>query len=111
PSKFRLEVSGWYNSPSVWGGTFKTKDMWSMDLGVKRSFWEDKCNLTVSLQDVFKSQQYSGRSDYNGLKIHSSGGWDSRRLKIKLDIRLGNQNVKNARNRKTGLEEEAQRVN
>ncbi len=111
PAKFRVEVSGWYNSPSVWGGTFKSKEMWSVDLGLKRSFWDDKCMLTMGLQDVFKSQIWGGHSNYNGLEVSSRGGWDSRRFRVKLDIRLGNQNVKGARNRKTGLEEEAKRAN
>lgn len=111
PAKFRMEVSGWYNSPSVWGGTFKTEEMWAVDLGLKRTFWDDRCDLTLSLQDVFKSQEYAGNSDYNGLKAAIRGGWDSRRVKVKLTFRLGNQEVKKARNRKTGLEEEAGRVN
>jgi len=110
PADFRMEVSGWYSSPSVWGGTIKTKSMWNMDIGLKRAFFDDRCNLSVSVQDVFKSQKWSGESDYNGLSMTGGGGWDSRRFKVKLAMKLGNQNVKKARNRSTGMEEESKRI-
>ncbi len=110
PADISMEISGWYNSPSVWGGTIKTEDMWSLNAGLKRSFFEDRCNLSLSIQDIFKSQEWAGESDYNGLEMRGNGGWDSRRFIVKLDYKLGNQNVKKARNRSTGLEEESKRI-
>jgi len=110
PADLKLEVSGWYNSPSIWGGTFETDAMWSMDMGVKHSFFDDKAMLSLSLQDIFKSQGWQGVSDYGGLRVNGNGQWDSRRIQIKLDINIGNQKVKKARNRNTGLEEESERL-
>ncbi len=36
------EASGWYNSPSVWGGTFKSKALWSADAGVQKTIFKGK---------------------------------------------------------------------
>ncbi len=110
PKGFRMELSGWYNSPSVWGGTIRMNEMWSMDAGLKKSILDDRCNISMSVQDIFKSQQWSGVSNYNGLEFNAHGGWDSRRFRVKVDFKLGNQNVKKVRNRSTGLEEESKRI-
>ncbi len=109
PQDFKLEVSGWYNSPSVWGGTFKTGDMWSLNLGLKKSLWDNRGNLTVNLTDVFKTQEWNGVSEFAGLTIRGDGGYDSRRFKIGLSYNFGNSQVK-VRKRKTGLEDESNRI-
>ncbi|MCB0546161.1 MAG: hypothetical protein KDD19_01155 [Phaeodactylibacter sp.] len=38
------------------------------------------------------------------------GGWDSRRVSLNFTYLIGNTQVKSARNRKTGLEEEQGRI-
>ena len=110
PKDLKLEVSGWYNSPSVWGGTFETEAMWSLDIGFKKSLFKDRGTLSVNLTDVFKTQEWEGFSEFAGLRINGNGGYDSRRLKFGLTYRVGNQQVKGARKRKTGLEDEQNRI-
>ena len=34
------EVSGWYNSPSVWEGAFKSKAMWTVDAGLQKKIFK-----------------------------------------------------------------------
>jgi len=109
PKDISLEVSGWFNSPSVWGGNMKTKSMGSMDIGVQKRILDNKGKLKVSLTDVFKTNQWSGESVFGDLYMDANGGWDSRRLKVNLTYMIGNQKVK-SRNRKTGLEEENKRI-
>lgn len=111
PADIKMELSGWYNSPSIWGGTFETGDMWSVDLGLKRSVWNERMFITMGVQDIFKTQKWDGISEYGGLRIEGDGGYDSRRFTVKVDFKFGNQNVKKIRdNRKTGLEEESERI-
>ncbi len=110
PKGFKAEVSGWYNSPSVWGGTFEIDRMWSMNLGLKKSVLKDKGQLRVSLSDVFRTQVWTGSSDYNNVRFTGRGGNDSRRIKVGFTYRFGNNQVKAARNRKTGLEDEKSRI-
>ncbi len=110
PKDIKMELSGWYNSASVWGGTFEIGEMWSMNVGFKKSMWKDRGMLTVNLTDVFKSQEWDGFSEFGGLIINGRGGYDSRRLKFGLTYNLGNSQVKAARKRKTGLEDESKRI-
>ena len=104
-----LEISGWYNSPSIWGGNFKTEEMWSIDAGVQKKLFNGKGNLKLSVSDIFKSQQWSGNSIYGGLYIETGGGWDSRRFKVNFSYMFGNDKVK-SRRRNTGLENEKNRI-
>ncbi|MDN5203789.1 TonB-dependent receptor [Fulvivirgaceae bacterium BMA10] len=110
PSNFRVELSGWYNSPSIWGGTFLTERMWSMSFGVRKSIWKDRGQIRFQIADIFRTQEWEGRSDYGGLVVNGNGGNDSRRFKFGFTYRIGNQEVKAARKRKTGLEAEKNRI-
>jgi len=110
PMGFVAEISGWYNSPSVWGGTFETDAMWSMDAGLQKKLLHDKATLKVSLSDLFKTNEWNAESFFGPLYMRGGGGWDSRRLRVNLTYNFGNQQVKGARRRTTGLEDEKGRI-
>ena len=42
PLGIKGEVSGWFSGPGIWGGVFKYKTSWSLDLGLQRKFSEGK---------------------------------------------------------------------
>ncbi|MGB1217510.1 MAG: outer membrane beta-barrel family protein, partial [Saprospiraceae bacterium] len=109
PWKMKFEVSGWYGSPSVWGGTFRTDGMFGIDAGLQKKFWDGKGNIRLGMSDIFNSQNWSGSSEYGILRTESNGGWDSQRFKIDISYFFGNDKVK-SRKRKTGLEEETKRT-
>lgn len=110
PKGFVAEISGWYNSPAVWEGTFETDDMWSIDAGVQRKFFDDALTLKLSVSDIFHSQRWSGSSRLGVLHIRGNGYWDSQRLRLNATWNFGNQQVKGARRRSTGLEDEQRRI-
>ena len=104
------ELSGWYSSPSIWQGTFKSKAMGSLDAGMQKVIFKGKGNLKASVSDVFRTMKWRGVSDFSGQYLRASGGWDSRQFKLALTWRFGSSQVKSARQRKTGLEDESKRV-
>ena len=104
------EVGGWYSSPSIWQGTFKSRAMWSVDAGIQKSMLKGKGNLKVSVSDIFRTMRWGGTSNFAGQYLYSEGGWESRQFKVNFSYRFGNIQVKAARQRKTGLEDESQRV-
>ena len=110
PSDMTFEISGWYNSPSVWGGTFEMNEMWSMDAGLQKKLFQGKGNLKVSVSDVFKTNKWGGISRFGALYMDINGGYDSRRLKVNFTYLIGNEQVKSSRRRSTGLEEEKGRI-
>lgn len=110
PKGMALEVSGFYNSPSIWGGTFKTRAMWSVEAGFKMKVLQGRGNIKVSIGDIFNTMGWYGESDFGGVAIATSGSWESRRLRVNFSYLFGNDKVK-SRKRQTGLEDEKGRIN
>lgn len=110
PKGFVAEISGWYNSPAVWEGTFETDDIYSIDAGVQRKFLNNALSIKLSVSDVFHSQKWSGTSKLGVLHIRGNGYWDSQRFKVDVTWNFGNQQVKSANQRSTSLEEEQRRI-
>ena len=104
------ELSGWYNSPSIWQGTFKMDAMWSVDAGLQKTIFKGKGNLKASVSDIFKTLEFGGSSTFAGQTTRVRGSFESRQFKLNLSYRFGNNQVKAARQRKSSLEEESSRV-
>ena len=107
---FSAELSGFYNSPSIWGGTFKSKEMWSIDGGIQKSLWNNKANLKLSVSDIFHTLKFAGTSNFAGQYVHVDGNFESRQFKVNFTYRFGNNQVKAARQRKTAADDESKRV-
>jgi iron complex outermembrane recepter protein len=104
------EISGFYSSPSIWQGTFQSKQIWSVDGGLQKQVLQGKGTIKASVSDIFHSLKWSGESNFAGQFLHVSGNFESRQLKVSLVYRFGSNQVKAARQRVTGAEEENKRV-
>jgi hypothetical protein len=105
------EMSGFYTSPSIWQGTIKSSSIWSIDGGFQKSVLKGAGNIKASVSDIFRTLKWKGTSDYAGQHSVASGNFESRQLKLNFTYRFGNSQVKAARQRKTGAEEESKRAN
>jgi iron complex outermembrane receptor protein len=105
------ETSGFYNSPSVFQGTFKTQTIWSIDAGIQKTVLKNQGNLKVSVSDIFHTLQFTATSDFAGQFIRANGAFESRMLKIAFSYRFGSNTVKAARQRTSGADDETKRVN
>jgi hypothetical protein len=104
------EMSGWYSSPSIWQGTFKSNALWSIDGGLQKTILKGNGNLKASVSDIFHSIKWKGTSDFAGQHVVANGYFESRQFKVNFTYRFGNTQVKAARQRKTGVEEEDKRA-
>jgi iron complex outermembrane receptor protein len=104
------EISSFYSAPSVWQGTLKSKEMWGIDLGLQRTILKGKATVKTSVTDIFKTMSWAGTSNVTGQILQVNGGWESRQFRLNLNYRFGNNQVKAARQRKTGLEDENKRT-
>jgi hypothetical protein len=104
------EVSGFYSSPSIWQGTFKTHAIGSVDAGFQKTVLQKKGTIKLSVSDVFNTLHFTATSDFAGQYLHVTGGGESRQLKLYFTYRFGNSQVKAARQRKTGTEDEGKRA-
>ena len=105
------EVSGFYNSPSIWQGTFKTNAMCSVDGGLSKTIWKGNGTIKASVSDIFNTLHWSGASNFAGQYLHAYGSYESRLFKLYFTWRFGNTLIKAARQHKTGAEDENKRVN
>ena len=110
PEDFSLEVSGFYNSPGIWGANFETQRFWGMDVGARKKILDGRGNFKVSVSDIFFTMQWRGVQQFGGLYMRGNGGWESRQFKASFSYAFGNDQVKASRKRKTGLEDESGRA-
>jgi len=99
------EISGFFNTPSVWGGTYKTSTIWSLDAGIQKKFWNDNASIKASVTDIFYTMPWSGVSQFGGLYIKASGQSETRQFKVNFSYRFGNKQVKESKKRNTGLDD------
>jgi hypothetical protein len=104
------ELSGWYNSPSIWQGTFESKEMWAVDAGLQKTVLKGAGTIKASVSDIFQTMRWGGTSNFAGQYLKTNGGFESRQFKLNFTYRFGSSQIKAARQRKTGLEEEQKRV-
>ncbi len=109
PKDWSVELSGWYVSKTIYG----VMDMWpegSMDAGIQKRLFDSKLSVKLGVTDVFNTLKGNYGSTYQNMDIRGIQHFDSRRLQLNLTWRFGQDNIKPARERKTGLEEESGRA-
>lgn len=110
PNKWNLEVSGYYTSPSIWGGTFLNRRYWGMTVGVEHKVLKDRGSLNLTLSDPFNAQRWRGVSQFGGLYMIASGGYESRQIRLNFTYNFGGNQVKGARQRSAGSDDESKRI-
>lgn len=106
---YAAEISGWFNGPSVWGGTWKTRSQGGLDIGLQKQLFEKKATLKLSVTDIFFTNPWKAVSDFGGLYIRGGGSWESRTVRLNFTWRFGKSEAKGSQ-RKTGMESESQRI-
>ena len=109
PYEVSLEVSGWYSTPTIFGGNMKTEAMWSMDAGLQKKVLKERGKISLGVSDVFATNKWAGESTFGDLYMKANGANDNRRFKMKFSYLFGNSKVKST-NRNTGLEDEQKRI-
>jgi iron complex outermembrane recepter protein len=108
---YSAEVTGWFNGPGLFGPTFRTKAMGSLDLGVQKLVLHGKGTIKLGATDILKtSSVWRARNEFGGLLLNIRATMENRTARITFTYRFGNNNVKASQNRETGLESERNRI-
>lgn len=110
PKDISAEVSGWYSSPSVWGGTYETRSLGSLNLAVQKSFFDDRLTARIGMNDILFTSPWQGTTRFGDVFIQGSGGNDSRQFRFNLTYNFGRSEIKKSRKRDTGIEDEKGRI-
>ena len=103
------ELSAWYMSPLQYG-IFKIRNSPFVNIGLKKSFKDNKMNMKLNLNDIFNTQRTRGATTYSNMNFNFMNKWESRVVNFSLSYRFGSNDIKPQRNRSTGLESERNRM-
>jgi hypothetical protein len=110
PLGLGLQLSGWYNSRGFWG-TLRSVPQGAMDVGLQKKVFKEKGELRLRVGDVLGTAGWGGENLFTpGLYMDANGNWESQTVTLNFSYRFGSSEVKGARQRKTGLEDEKNRV-
>jgi hypothetical protein len=104
------ELSGFFNAPTIYQGSFKGKAMYNIDAGLSKQVLKGKATVKAALSDVFHSIGFRAVSDFAGQVMKINFHSESRQLKLSFNYRFGNNGVKPARQRTSGAEDELKRA-
>lgn len=109
PKDYRLELSGFYTSPTT-NGYFNWKATGAVGVGLQKEF-SGGGSLRLSCSNIFQTNQLRWKS-YGYTKIYLEGrmGADPRTVSLTYTRDFGNSQVKGARKRTSGSQEEQKRV-
>jgi outer membrane receptor protein involved in Fe transport len=107
-NNWTLELTGWYNSP------YRRIDynwqMGMMDAGVQKKFWKDNASLKVSYSDIFHTARGGYTSAYAGIETRLRFRFEGRMVRVNFNYRFGSKEIKAARSRRAGSEDELNRI-
>ncbi len=110
PKGFSVQVSGWYNSRAFWG-TLRSAQQGAMDVGIQKKVLDGKGEIRLRFGDILHTAGWQGENLFSpGLLMTAKGRWESRTVTANFSYRFGSAEIKGARQRKTGLEDEKNRV-
>jgi len=104
------ELSGLYISPSIWQGFFKSKSMGTVDAGLQKTLFKGNGTLRAAVSDIFKTMKFQGTSNFAGKNSVFRGHGEFQQFKLNFSYRFGNSQVKQARQRKSAIEDEKKRT-
>jgi len=109
PRGLSLEVSGYYQTAGV-NGLINFRGFGALNLGVQKSLLNERATFRLSLNDALFSARQRGTVRYQDLDVRFLSYGESRQLRASFSFKLGNAQMKAARKRTTGLDEERGRV-
>lgn len=109
PKDWSVELSGWYQSKTVYGmGNFDARG--AIDAGIQKQLLNKKLTVKASVTDIFSTLSNDYHFSYNNVDVVGKQGFDSRRFRLNLTWRFGNEKLRPIRQRSSGAEEESNRA-
>jgi len=99
-----MELNAAYQGPSAYG-LYKIAGNWGLDLGLKRTFLDDKLDLSVNATDIFRTRQIIGTANYNGNVNEFDQYFSQQSARINLRYRFSKGKQFDAKRRNNSLEE------
>ena len=111
PKKFAAEISGFFQSPSLFGAS-KTKAFGQLNVGVQKKFVKNNSSLRFGVDDIFTSMRFRFNFEVPSENFYTDGSllFSKRIFKLTYTTNFGNKMLKDKRERITASEEEKRRI-
>jgi hypothetical protein len=104
PKKVMLEVNTAYQGPLAYG-LYKISGFWWVDAGLKRSFKDDKMELSVNVSDLFRTRRIVGAANFGGNVNEFNQYFGSQSIRVNLRYRFSKGTKFEMKKRNTNLDE------
>lgn len=105
PDDWKFEINAYYESPFVWG-VYKIKPSYAIGLGVQKQLMNKKLNIKLNVSDITNREQFRGSARFGNIDMYINNRWQNRRVNLSLTWNFGNSNIKAARERDAGSEQQ-----
>ncbi len=110
PKGWGAELSGNYFSKMYWG-TMLVNPRFSINAGVRKSFFHDRLTVRVNLNDIFHTDLTDSKIQYGNIDVDYHSIYDSQFFRVHMMYNFGKKTVARARQRSTAAEDEENRIN
>lgn len=107
---YNIELSGFYQLPTIWGGTFESNGIGGMDAGFSMPLFNNNATVKFSYSDLLRTMKFKGVSNFGAAYIVASGRWESQQFKMNFTWRFGNKQQRAAAEKRAGNAEEQKRA-
>jgi len=104
PKNLRLELSAAYQGQSAYG-LYTIAANWGLDAGLKRTFLDNKLDLSVNVTDIFRTRRIIGTANFNGNVNEFDQYHFQQSARINLRYRFNKGKQFDAKRRTNSLEE------
>lgn len=94
PMDLSLELNARYEGPVAYN-LYRIESRYGIDLGIKKSFLNDRLNVTLSADDIFKTMQVTGTSNVNGNTTFVDQYMGNRTISLNLRYNLSSKKPEN----------------
>ncbi|UFH52835.1 TonB-dependent receptor domain-containing protein [Spirosoma sp. KNUC1025] len=109
PHGLTVEVSGFYNSPSVYG-MMQFRGLGQLSVGIQKNFWDKAATVRLNVSDLLHTMRPGGYSNFATTNIRFTNRFESRVARLTFTYNFGNRNLKTTRQRRSAVEEEQGRI-
>lgn len=109
PRGFTAELTGFYNSPLVYG-MLRTTGFGQVSAGLQKHLWNKTATLRLNVSDIFWTQLPGGTIRHATTDLTFRNRFESRVVRLNFTWKFGNQKLKTARQRQSGVEDEQGRI-
>ena len=106
PYSFSLQVTGNYNARQVVAQGYR-KANYSLDAGLRKSFWNKKLSLSINARDILDSRRWKTITQTGDTRMVSENWRGGRRIGLTLTYSFGNLAPSKRKPAKRDMQQEA----